>query len=96
MKEIVVYPPETKVSHDNIVWTMRCPIGLLTSTNVKFLVWFDNKTKFVIKRVDSLNTDGSFETSYPSLKTLVEKEVAMGETLFLFDSWKEFYLWCAE
>jgi hypothetical protein len=76
----------------------RKPIGMLTTEKIKFLVVRADERFFTYNRVDNLNTSSFYSPPprYDSLQSLFKKEISLGEQFFLFDSWQEFYLWCAE
>lgn len=100
MKEIVV-PKEnnTVLSTEFKKLPEDAPIGMIVGgLKIKCLVVFDSDSCYTYQRVDNLNNVGYYlpPVRYKTLTLLFEKESELSETFVLFDSWKEFYLWCAE
>jgi hypothetical protein len=96
MKNIIV--PQNEICYTEISrLNERKPIGMLTTEKIKFLVVRVDE-RFTYNRIDNLNNSGFYcpASKYDSLQNLFKKEVSLGERFFLFDSWQEFYQWCAE
>lgn len=99
MKQILVNNKSDTITHTQLSTFPGTPIGMLGKDGVKYLVAYCpcTETKFSYVRINNLNFSYLQSLSeYKTLKLLIEKESELGASFILFDSWKEFYEWCAE
>jgi hypothetical protein len=95
MKNIVVSEKDLSVLVRSIEYPTVKPIGMLSNYKSKFLVISMLPLGYSYQRIDNLNLSPS-AVKYNTLELFVEKESKLGAKFILFDSWKEFYQWCAE
>ena len=102
MKEIIKKQTSSVINFSEVNFTSCNPIGIQSPEGCKLLVRITIENQLVLTKLVELNSDklSSFGVSgkwaWEYIDDLLEDALNHNYKSFLFDSWQEFYEWCAE